>query len=159
VSRIWTKRSKGGRREVNDNEWFSCPQWNVTYASVKWVKHFRGFWYKGCVGSIPQNNVYSEREIGGTWKGPFESVSNYTSSYASSSYQSWKCSVDEPRSSECGVVRGVASGLVRLPGPQHGLGRAPWGGAGYECRTVAGGTEQPVRWSCPVVRRRLGRIP
>jgi hypothetical protein len=65
------------------------------------------------------------RERLGALKGPFESVSNYTSSYASSSYQSWKCSVDEPRSSECDVVRGVASGLVQLPGPQHALGRAP----------------------------------
>jgi hypothetical protein len=45
--------------------------------------------------------------------------------------------VEEPRSSECGVVRGVASGLVRLAGPQHGLGRAPLGRAGCECGALA----------------------
>jgi hypothetical protein len=33
--------------------------------------------------------------------------------------------VDEPWSSEHGVVRDVTSSLVQLPGPQHGLGRAP----------------------------------
>jgi hypothetical protein len=55
-------------------------------------------------------------------------------------------SVDEPRSSECVVVRDVASGLVQLPGPQHGLGRAPWGGAGCKCGWYRAG-------SCPVVRR------
>jgi hypothetical protein len=43
--------------------------------------------------------------------------------------------VDEPRSNEYGVVRGdVANGLVRLPGPQHGLGRIPLVFAGGEYR-------------------------
>jgi hypothetical protein len=40
-----------------------------------------------------------------------------------------------PLSRECGVVRGdVANGLVRLPGPQHRLGRIPLGCASGECR-------------------------
>jgi hypothetical protein len=52
--------------------------------------------------------------------------------------------VDEPRSSECGVVRGdVANGLVRLPGPQHGLGRIPLGFAGGECRASGRYTAGP----------------
>jgi hypothetical protein len=49
--------------------------------------------------------------------------------------------VHEPWSSECGVVRDVANGLVRLPGPQHGLGQIPLGRAGGECCALAGDTE------------------
>jgi hypothetical protein len=64
--------------------------------------------------------------------------------------------VDEPRSSERGVVRDVASGLVRLPGPQHGLGMAPLGRAGSECRALAADTELA---RVPVLRHGLGRIP
>jgi hypothetical protein len=75
------------------------------------------------VGSMPQNNVYSERERLGPWKGPFESVSNCSSSYASSSYQPWKCSVDEPRSSECEMSLAAWFGWR--------VGRA-----GGECRAV-----------------------
>jgi hypothetical protein len=46
--------------------------------------------------------------------------------------------VDEPRSSECGVVRDVASGLVRLAGPRHGLDRIQLGSASVECQWSAG---------------------
>jgi hypothetical protein len=47
--------------------------------------------------------------------------------------------IDEPRSSECGVVRDVASGLVRLAGPRHGLDRIQLGSASVElnCRWSA----------------------
>jgi hypothetical protein len=46
--------------------------------------------------------------------------------------------VDEPRSSERGVVRDVARRLVRLAGPRHGLDRIQIDSASVECRWSVG---------------------